>query len=220
MVLLLRLPLLLLLSLCDVHAASDYYVEVGGTGTACESVEDACGSIQEAIDLSTSTVSSRSTIHVGVGTFQENLVINKDGLTLQGSGAESSIIVSAGGVDGVESPEGVAADIIIDIIAPYVKVDGFTISHSGDGSLPTKRDIGIFVKPPALDVQLYNLIVERNRTTSEDGGNDNGGEELEPTTPGSRGLLVYQSPGMFVFRPGFFFGICRRLAGGFESPIS
>ena len=194
MMMLLRPPLFLLLSLCAVVHAADLYVEEGGSGTTCESIEDACGSIQEAIDVSTSTVTSRTTIHVGSGTFIENIVINKDGLALQGSGADSSIIVSAGGIDGVESPEGVPADIIIDIAAKYVKVDGFTITHP-EGVVPTKRDIGIFVKPPAVDVQLYNLIVERNRTNEEDGTDD---DDLEPTTPGSRGLLVYQSPGMYV----------------------
>lgn len=155
-----------------------HHVTVDGTGETC-TAEAPCGSVQTAIEQA----QSGARIEVGPGTYVENITIagGKDGLTLAGSGP-GTVIESAGGdAPAKEAPEGVPVDIVIDILAPNVTIENLTVRHPA--AVPTKRDVGVFVKPPASGTTLRNLVVERLRT----------GDELEPTAPGSRGVLVFRA---------------------------
>lgn len=99
---------------------------------------------------------------------------------------DSTILVSAGGNPGQQAPAGVPVDITLDIFSPNVVVTNMTIRHPQ--GIPTKRDVGVFVRPPATNVTVKNLTVERLRT----------GSNLEPTTPGSRGMLVFRATGTLI----------------------
>jgi len=173
-----------LLGIAPAQAAGTLFVAAGGTGTAC-TAPDPCGRIQQAVDLA----AAGDHIRVRPGTYVENVTIpaGKDGVTLSGSGHGSTVVQSAGG-DLVPkfAPAGVPADIVLDIFATEVTVRRLTIRHP-EGT-PTKRDIGVFVRPSALDARLEKLQFERART----------GGALEPTAPGSRGLFVVRATGMEI----------------------
>lgn len=165
------------------------YVEEGGTGLSCNR-GDECGSIQEAVVRA----SAGDMIQVGPGTFEENINIptGRDGLVLVGRGTRRTTIRSPGGIDGREEPVGVPIDVGVDISSPAVLISDFTIEHP-EGP-PLKRDIGIFVRPPAADVLIVGVKVQRLRT----------GNNLEPTMPGSRGLLVLQATGVASFTSWYY----------------
>lgn len=55
-------------------------------------------------------------------------------------------------------------------------------------AVPTKRDIGVFVRPPAINVTVKNCTIKRKRK----------GDVLEPTAPGSRGFLVFRAQGTVI----------------------
>lgn len=165
-----------------VAAARDaLMVSEGGTGSAC-TAQDPCGSIQQAIDL----VAEGGKIAVGAGTFAENLSIsgNKTGIIIEGVSSTDTIVQSAGGNDGQMAPPNVPVDIILDIFSPNVKISKLGMVHPSTTAV--KRDVGVFVRPPATDVVLDQIRVERLRT----------GADLEPFTPGSRGLLVLRATGV------------------------
>jgi hypothetical protein len=186
-----QLVLLLTCSLCiaPAHAVGTLYVATDGTGTACTR-DDPCGNIQQAVNLA--AAGDRVVVHPG--TYVENVTIpaGKEGLTLTGDGDGAAVLQSAGG-DLVPkfAPAGVPADIVLDIFAADVAVRRLTIRHP-EGS-PTKRDIGVFVRPSAPNVQLAKLDVERART----------GPALEPIAPGSRGLLVIRATGTEIHNSTF-----------------
>jgi hypothetical protein len=176
----LLVALLLLLSLCSpILTEGDLYAKSGGTSTTCTSVHDACGSIQAALDLAV----QGQTLVLGEGEWMENLRIGVAGLTLKGSGHTTTKIISAGGVDGMEAPEGVSVDVVLDLLAANVLIQDLSVVLPQGTA--TKRDIGIFVRPPAVSAKIDSVVVERKRT----------GDALEPTTPGSRGLLVFRATG-------------------------
>lgn len=170
-----------LLCIAPAHAAATLHVASGGAGTDC-TAHDPCGSIQQAVDRA----AAGDRIKVMAGTYVENVTIpaGKDGLTISGSGHEFTVIESAGG-DLVPkfAPAGVPVDIGLDIFSSDVTVRHIAIRHP-EGA-PTKRDIGVFVRPSALNVRLAKLGFERART----------GPVLEPTAPGSRGLFVIRATG-------------------------
>jgi len=169
-------------STAPVLAATTYHVQPDGSGAACSAAAP-CGSIQHAVDLA----APGDQILVRAGTYEENVTVavEKKNLTLAGTG-QAQVVLQSAGSGQKEAPAGVPADIVLDIFAPGVTVRNLTIRHS-EGS-PSGRDIGVFVRPPALDVTLSNLTVERLRT----------GNNLEPTTPGSRGVLVFRATGTTV----------------------
>ena len=97
------------------------------------------------------------------------------------------------------APAGVPADIIVDILSPNVTIKGLTIRHPE--GVPTKRDIGVFVRPSALNAAIVESSIERLRT----------GSVLEPTSPGSRGLLVVQATGVEINK--------NRLSGNYQDQV-
>lgn len=139
-------------------------------------------SIQQAVDLA----GPNDQILVHAGLYVENVTIpmGKAGLTLAGTGEGQVVLQSAGSLK--QAPAGVPADIALDIFSSGVTVRNMTIRHPE--AVPAARDIGVFVRPPAHNVTLSHLVVERLRT----------GDALEPTAPGSRGLLVFQATGTTV----------------------
>jgi len=85
------------------------------------------------------------------------------------------------------------------LFSPNVTIEGFTIRHPE--GVPTKRDIAVFVRPPALNASIEHNSIERLRT----------GTVLEPTAPGSRGLLVVQATGAEISK--------NRLSGNYQDQI-
>lgn len=176
------LAILVMFSLYSPVRSEGYvYVESGGTSTTCASLDDACGSIQAALDVA----AEGNTIVIGAGTFAENLRMMMAGVTMKGNSDDplTTEIVSAGGVDGIEAPEGVAADVVLDILAADITHLHVMIPEG----VPTKRDIDIFVRPPAANAKMDSIKVERKRIGDA--------SNLEPTMPGSRGLLVFRATG-------------------------
>jgi predicted outer membrane repeat protein len=70
-----------------VRAAGPWYVSPSGDNTTCDSWATACTTIDGAL----SKASSGDTIHVGAGTYVENVYIPKD-ISLMGSGAGSTFV--------------------------------------------------------------------------------------------------------------------------------
>lgn len=142
------------------------------------------GSIQQAIDAA----NPGDTINIAKGRYVENITIpgSKTGLTIMGQGSNKTLIISEGGnLNPKFAPRDVAADIIIDIFAAGVTISNVGIQHPVGGT--EKRDIGVFFRPPAVNGRLSRSEVERNRT-----GN------LEPTKPGSRGVLIFRATGISI----------------------
>jgi hypothetical protein len=149
------------LSVTSIVSAQDLFVSVNGIGDQCSS-SSPCGSIQTAVNQA----QAGDNINIQPGTYSENINIptDKEGISLTGSGKLNTIIASAGGIDGVEAPAGVPADIVIDILAKKVTIKNLTILH-GEGAV-SKHDIGIFVRPPANNAILMQLVVERLRKSN------------------------------------------------------
>lgn len=164
--------------------AAHLHVAPDGVAKTC-TAKSPCGSIQAAVDAA----SPGDTIHLAAGRYVENLTIpvNKARLTLRGVGEDRTRVVSAGGLaTPKEAPAGVPADIVIDVLAPGVAIENLSIEHPA--AAPTRRDIGVFVRPSADSVSLKKLALVRHRT----------GAALEPTDPGSRGILVLQAKGTTI----------------------
>jgi len=173
-----------LLLLSNSAFATNFYVSTTGLGSSCIK-SDPCSSIQAAVNLA----QAGDTVSIGEGTFTENITIagGKAGLTLKGAGADSTTIVSAGG-DAVMkfAPPGVPVDIVIDVFSPDVTITKLATMHPA--SVPNKRDLGIFVRPPANNVTIKKCKLLRKRM----------GSNLEPFSPGSRGVLVFRAKGTVI----------------------
>ncbi|WP_455208675.1 right-handed parallel beta-helix repeat-containing protein [Kaarinaea lacus] len=176
-----KMPLLLFsLTLATSINAANLFVQSGATGTDCTNTNP-CGSIQKAIDKAT----PGDKILIGAGTFIENVrvISGKDDISLIGRGT-STVIESAGGVNGVCAPcePFVEADVIVDIISANVSLKDLAIIHA-DAVAPSKRDLGIFVRPPATDVKIKNVSFNREHLGETGVG------------PGSRGIFVFLATG-------------------------
>ncbi len=181
------------LAFSQIATAANLFVRSGATGLDCLE-HSPCASIQQAVDIS----SSGDNIHIAAGTYVENVSIGgpknpntKPGITISGQGSENTIVVSAGG-KGMR-PAGVPADIIFDVWSADVTIEKLRIKHPDSNSL--KREIGVFVGPPAVNATLRKSTIVRNRV----------GPDLEPTIPGSRGILVFRATGSVITR-NFFEG--------------
>jgi len=146
-------------------------------------------SIQDAINFS----SPGDTIKIAAGTYVGNITIpnSKTGLSLVGKGGSKTVIMSDGGDANPKfAPAAVPADIVIDIFAADVSIRKLGVVHPSGITL--KRDIGIFFRPPAVNGLVHKCDIERNRQ-----GN------LEPTVPGSRGLLIFRAGGITISKNDF-----------------
>lgn len=173
-----------LLLLTNSAFATNFYVSKSGSGNSCIK-SNPCSSIQVAIDIA----QAGDSVKIGEGAFTENLTIapGKDGLTLKGSGAESTTIISAGGNAVLKfAPPSVPADIIIDVFSSDVVIEKLSTLHPA--SEASKRDLGIFIRPPANNVTIKKCKLVRNRI----------GENLEPYAPGSRGIFVLRAKGTVI----------------------
>lgn len=163
--------------------AMDLFVESGSSGSGCTDV-DPCGSIQTAVNLA----SPGDEIYIGVGTFEENVRIlpGKDGIIIKGNGPDT-VIDSAGGVAGVCAPCNpfVEADVVVDVLSPNVVIRDLSIRHSGT-VMPSKRDLGVFVRPPASNVEIKNVSFRRDHIGETGFG------------PGSRGVFVFLATGVEI----------------------
>lgn len=141
-------------------------------------------SIQDAINYS----SPGDVILLDKGTYIENITIpkSKTGLSIVGKGEDKTSIVSDGGdLNPKFAPPTVPADIVIDIFAAEVSISELSVLHPEGVTL--KRDIGIFFRPPAVNGLVSDCEIERKRS-----GN------LEPTAPGSRGVLIFRATGITI----------------------
>ena len=146
----------------SLASAQTLYVSLTGTGTQC-SIEVPCNKIQSAIDLA----QANDRINIQAGKFIENIKIpaDKEGLMIKGAGKAVTMIQSNGGLEGVEAPAGVAADIVIDIFAKKIMIRDLTVVHGRDGGV-LKHDIGIFVRPPSEQAILMHLNIKRLRESN------------------------------------------------------
>lgn len=142
----------------------------------------------ESIQQSINAAAPGDTINLNKGRYVENITIpgDKTGLTILGQGANKTRLISDGGnLNPKFAPQNVAADIIVDVFAAGVTISNISIQHPA--GVTEKRDIGVFFRPPAMNGRLTHSEIERQRT-----GN------LEPTRPGSRGLLIFRATGISV----------------------
>lgn len=195
-----------LLSATPMASAATWYVtkeaNATATGSPCTATEP-CGSIQTAIDVAT----AGDIVKIGPGSFTEHLRFGsgaapntRPGITLQGStnedgGAPTTIVQSVR--ETVPRPPGVLADIIVDVWSSNVVLQDLVLVHPAGEAL--HRDIGVFVGPPATNFTLHHCEVRRARTVN------NNTTTLEPTAPGSRGILVFRATGS-VIRNSLFAG--------------
>lgn len=155
-----------------------WYVEVSGNATTnCSQANRPCGSIQTAINLA----SENDTILLGPGTFIEYVCVNKTNITLAGAVTSPPTTIIQSAV--LQNHKAAGNDIILDIFGWNVTIQDIAILHPNGTAL--QRDIGIIVRKTAHNTTLQRVRVERQRT----------GTVLEPTNPGSRGLLVYSATG-------------------------
>lgn len=173
-----------------VHAA-DLYVSTSGSGDSCVKT-DPCLTIQTAVDVA----HDGDVVHVAAGTYYENVSLGgprspntKTGITIKGKGADKTFVVSAGGKG--QRPAGIPADIVFDIWSANVTIEKLSIEHPATSV--TKRDIGIFVGPPAINAVIRKNHIVRNRI----------GTELEPWLPGSRGILVFRAADSLITKNEF-----------------
>jgi len=171
------IPIFAAMLLCVTHSiAASLYVGPG------ESIQDA---INNAV--------AGDTIMLSKGTYVENITIpaDKTGLTISGKGAKKTVIESDGGnLNRKFAPAGVPADIIVDIFAADVTIRKLAIVHPAGET--DKRDIGVFFRPPAVNGSLTKCEIARYRTGF-----------LEPTAPGSRGLLIFRATGISIVKNDF-----------------
>ncbi|MDH5228780.1 MAG: pectinesterase family protein [Gammaproteobacteria bacterium] len=174
---------LVALSMGQTAFAAKLYVNTNGQNGDC-SRSQPCKSIQTAINQA----QAGDRIKIASGEYFENLTIpaGKDGLSLSGAGMNKTFIIATDGPVRKFAPANVAAEIILDIFARDVSIKNLSLKHTN--GIATKRDIGIFVRPPAINSEIEKVKVVRMRT----------GENLEPTVPGSRGLLVFRATGTEV----------------------
>jgi parallel beta-helix repeat protein len=163
--------------------AGNLFVSPGGTGAGC-GASDPCGTIQAAVDVAV----PNDKIHVAPGTYVENVNIpsGKDGLSITGAGSNNTIVESAGGLPGKFAPPMIPIDVIVDIFSSGVTISKMTLVHPA-GPL-TKRDLGVFVRPPAMNVTVEKSTIRRDRT----------GEITSPPQPGSRGVFVLRATGTVI----------------------
>ena len=146
-------------------------------------------SIQDAINFS----APGDTIELAAGKYIENITIpnTKTGLIIIGKGANKTRIISAGGdINPKFAPATVPADIVIDIFAANVSISKLRVVHPAGETF--KRDIGIFFRPPAVNGTVTKCKVKRKRSGV-----------LEPTAPGSRGLLIFRATGINIVKNDF-----------------
>ena len=180
------LPLTCLTLISFNSAASNLFVTPSGDGITC-TVDEPCASVQTAINAA----HTGDHIFIGPGTYTENLTVaaDKTDLHISGTRNDQVFIVSAGGNNPPKvSPNGVQMDIVMDIFASGVIVEKLSLIHPA--SQADKRDIGVFVRPQTHGVVIQKTHIERQRT----------GLVLEPTVPGSRGILVFRAPGTHIVK--------------------
>ncbi|HEY9097942.1 MAG TPA: right-handed parallel beta-helix repeat-containing protein [Thiobacillus sp.] len=163
--------------------SASLFVSPAGAGATCLA-KTPCASIQAAVDVS----APGDTINIAAGEYRENVTIppGKNRLHIRGTGEGSTRVISAGG-DAVpkQAPPGVPIDVVFDIVASDVTLEKLSIEHPN--GVPDKRDLGVFVRPPAANVTIQKTTIQRNRTG-----------KLEPTNPGSRGIFVLQAKGTTI----------------------
>ena len=182
---------ILVSAISGVSQAADLYVNTNGSGIQCFE-SNPCSSIQAAVDYA----SEGDMIHVAAGTYYENVSLGgptapntKKGITIRGAGDDETFVISAGGKG--QRPAGVPADIIFDIWSANVTIEKLSIEHPA--TEVSKRDIGVFVGPPAINATVQKTTIARNRI----------GSELEPWKPGSRGILVFRAVNSLIHKNDF-----------------
>lgn len=179
----LKLVGLTIVMLGSTTQAANFYVDSTGGGVACTKLEP-CSSIQNAVNIA----GMNDSIFVSAGAYNENIEIpaGKDGLHIRGQGAGLTKVVSAGGLDGKFAPAGVPLDAVFDVFSPGTTISKLTIKHPT--GVAVKRDIGVFVRPPAVGVEIEKSLIVRKRI----------GDVLEPTVPGSRGVFVIRAANVSI----------------------
>lgn len=168
------------LSLCSNVNAATLYVNESGSGSSCTNI-DPCPSITQAIG----NAAAGDTIEVSAGTYNENVFIppGKNGLVISGAGIDATVVRSAGGLPGRFAPATVPLDAVFQIVSADVTIEKLTVEHPT--GIATKREIGVFIAPPANNATIQKCKIIRNSTG-------------EPTAPGSRGVFVIRAGGAYI----------------------
>ncbi len=161
--------------------ASELYVKKHSGGEMC-SHSHPCGNIQKAIDLA----DEGDTIIIDKGRYSENLFIETSGITLVGRNKRKTLITTAGGREGATGNAGNPLDAIIEVRAADVTITNLTITHLRGNAI--KREAAIFAWKGSPRLTVTDNIIARKRNMRTD----------EPTTPGSRGVFIFDGPGGLI----------------------
>ena len=130
----------------------DDSVTTNGTGTI-DINQNEGGSIQNAVDAVNNTGSGKNTIHVGAGTYEENIIVIDDNMYLKGANSGIDPNVGPRGpesiIDGGVGLNGEA--FAVKNVGDNFMIDGFTLTADGYGV-----DVG------AEDGSVENVTVKNN----------------------------------------------------------
>ncbi|HEY9205483.1 MAG TPA: NosD domain-containing protein [Candidatus Methanoperedens sp.] len=132
--------------------------------------------IQSAIDAA----NTGDVISVGEGTYTENLVIKKNGISILGANREKTVI------DGKKTGSVIRIDQ-----ASSVKISGFTIQNSGGSG---KEDAGITIYSAQNNMIMNTIFLNNNAGISIYSGSNNNiisGNDIKST--GKNGIFIFSS---------------------------
>lgn len=156
-------------------------VNIGFAGAATLNVGD--GQAYTTIQSAVEAANPGDTISVGEGTYNENVLIKKNDITLIGKNREKTII------DGGRASSGIRIDE-----SNNVRVSGFTVINSGGGG---KEDGGVTLYK-ARNNTVSNLIVTGNSVgiSIHTGSNDNiisGNDVMSNEGTEAKGIYIFAS---------------------------
>ena len=145
-------------TVCYVNAAS-------GNDTNAGTLDSPFATIQHAV----TTVSSGGTVHVAAGTYDENVSITQP-VTLLGANATIPATGTGRGAESVISTSNTSGnDISVDVAAPGVTVDGFTIHQTAAVTCATCAAFGVGVEPSASGATVADNVITGMTTTGTQG---------------------------------------------------
>ena len=180
-----RITGVLLLLLVSIGASIGLGTAIAGAAPACGSacyVNGSSGSDANAgtvgaplatIQAALNAVSSGGTVYVAAGTYDENVSITQP-VTLDGANAGVPTTGATRGAESIISTSNAGNDYTVDISAPNVTVDGFTLQQTAPVTCSACAAFGVQVEPAASGAVVTNNIITGMETTGSNPGTQAG----------------------------------------------
>ncbi len=148
----------------DVYVDDDFAGPIADVDPIAPGNQPGYPTIQEGVD----NVDVAGTVHVAAGTYDEDVLVNKNGIRLTGSGAAVTTIRGVQGGDGAT----------VRVAESDIEIDGFTITRLGNNTTDwndsSLNSAGIAIQGQALSgTVIHDNILSGNRTAI-DLNNSNG----------------------------------------------